>query len=101
LWFSFALPEYSRLDRGGQGGREVAEALGYSKDKIARALKEKGIEARSNIRRSSLRHYDLKKLEEGVNTKGLRGFARELRVDSSTLLHHILKFVRSGRGRIP
>jgi transcriptional antiterminator len=69
--------------------REIAEMLGCSKDMVYRCLKEYGIKLRSNARRSSLRQYDLKYLEDGVKLKGLRGFARELRVDNSTLLHHI------------
>lgn len=69
--------------------REIADLLGCSKDMVFRCLKEYQIKARTNARRSSLRQYDLKYLEEGVEKKGLRGFARELRVDNSTLLHHI------------
>jgi hypothetical protein len=69
--------------------RDIAEMFGCSKDIVYRCLKEYGIKLRTNARRSSLRQYDLKYLEDGVKLKGLRGFARELRVDSSTLLHHL------------
>lgn len=75
--------------------REVARALGCTKDMVARTLKEYGLESRSPARRSSLLKYDLKTLETGVNEKGLRGYAKELRVNPSTLLHHIR--VRRGK----
>lgn len=73
----------------GSSVREIAEQLGCSKDMVYRCLKEYGIKLRTNARRSSLRQYDLQVLEAGIKAKGLRGFARELRVDKSTLLHHI------------
>ena len=69
--------------------REIAAFLGCSKDMVFRSLKEYEIKPRTNVRRSSLRQYDLAFLEAGIKEKGLRGFARELRVDNSTLLHHI------------
>jgi hypothetical protein len=69
--------------------RDIAELLGCSKDMIFRCLKEYQIKARPNARRSSLRRYDLQFLEAGIKEKGLRGFARELRIDKSTLIHHI------------
>jgi hypothetical protein len=69
--------------------REIADLLGCSKDIVFRCLKEYQIKARANARRSNLRQYDLQVLEEGIKAEGLRGFARELRVDSSTLLHHV------------
>jgi hypothetical protein len=69
--------------------REIADLLGCSKDIVFRCLKEYDIKARPNARRSNLRQYELQVLEEGIKAKGLRGFARELRVDSSTLLHHV------------
>lgn len=73
----------------GRSVRDIAGKLGCSKDMVFRCLKEYQINARTNARRSSLRNYDLIFLEEGIKTKGLRGFARELRIDKSTLLHHI------------
>lgn len=73
----------------GKSVREIADLLGCSKDMIFRSLKEYGIALRSNARRSSLRRYDLEFLEEGIKAKGLRGFARELRIDKSMLLRHI------------
>ena len=76
-------------ERQGKSVREIAEQLGCSKDMVFRCLKEYQIKARTNARRSSLRRYDLQYLEEGVKRQGLRGFARELRIDNSTLLHHI------------
>ena len=73
----------------GKTVREIAEQLGCSKDMVFRCLKEYEIKSRTNARRSSLRQYDLGFLETGIREKGLRGFARKLKVDNSTLLHHI------------
>jgi hypothetical protein len=56
---------------------------------IARALKEYGIEVRKNVKRSCLREYSLKRLESGVKKKGIRGLARDVGVDESTLRHHL------------
>jgi uncharacterized protein YjcR len=69
--------------------RKIAEILGCTKDMVYRALKEYGIEARTNARWSNLKKYDLKYLEDGVKQKGLRAFARELKVGNSALLQHI------------
>jgi DNA-binding CsgD family transcriptional regulator len=69
--------------------REVAEALGRSKDIVARAFKRYGIEARANASRSRLRTSPLRDLEAAVRQKGLRGTARDLGVDHSTLQHHL------------
>ena len=69
--------------------REVAAVLGRSKDMVARALKRYGIEARANASRSRLRTIPLRDLEAAVRQKGLRGTARDLGVDHSTLQHHL------------
>ncbi len=69
--------------------REVAEILGCTKDMVYRALKEYGIETRSNKRRSQLKDIKSSVLEREVKRKGIRGYARELGVDESTLRHHL------------
>lgn len=69
--------------------REIAEALGCTKDMVHRSLQEYGIEIRTNKRRSSLVKYKLSELYKGVKAKGVRGYARELGVDESTLRHHL------------
>jgi len=69
--------------------REIAEALGCTKDMVYRALQEYGIKTRTNKRRSQLKALKLSKLERGVGSKGIRGYARELGVDESTLRHHL------------
>ena len=69
--------------------REIAESLGCSKDMIYRSLKEYGIETRTNKRRSQLKDIKLSILEKEVKRKGIRGYARELSVDESTLRHHM------------
>ena len=73
----------------GRSVRDVAAALGCSKDAVHRALAGYGIKARSNARRSKLRTIPLRELKAAVRDKGLRGTARDLEVDKSTLRHHL------------
>jgi len=80
--------------------REVAKELRCTKDMVARALIEYGIRSRSSVPRSSLIEYDLKTLEAGILTKGLRGFARDLGVNPSTLLHHMRVRKKQARERL-
>jgi len=75
--------------------REIGNLQGCTKDMVARALKEYGIEARTNASRSRLRTIPLQDLEAAIRDKGLRGAARDLGVDHSTLRHHLK--VRSGQ----
>ena len=74
--------------------RDVAAALGCSKDMVHRAMKAYGINARPNASRSRLRTISLLDLEAAIREKGLRGAARDLGVDHSTLRHHLR--VKSG-----
>ena len=76
--------------------REVAESLGCTKDMVYRALQEYGIETRSNKRRSQLKDIKSTILEKEVKRKGIRGYARELGLDESTLRHHLKKRGLSG-----
>jgi len=69
--------------------REVAEILGCSKDMIHRALKEYGIELRTCRNRSRLRKLTLAELEEGVKEKGIREYARELKIANEGLYSHL------------
>jgi uncharacterized metal-binding protein len=73
----------------GRSVRDVAAALGCSKDMVHRALRKHGIEARTRARRSVLIKYRLKDLEAAVNEKGIRGLAREMGIDEGTLRHHL------------
>jgi len=73
----------------GRAVREVAAALGCSKDMVHRALRKYGIEARSNASRSKLLRYSLTDLKAAVKTKGIRGAARDLGIDEGTLRHHL------------
>jgi hypothetical protein len=75
--------------------RDVATALGCSKDAVHRGLRKFGIEARTNASRSRLWTIPLSDLEAAIREKGLRGTARDLGVDHSTLRHHLK--VRSGQ----
>lgn len=73
----------------GQSVRDVAAALGCSKDAVHRALKHFGINVRSCASRSKLRVIALDVLEAGVKADGVRGYARALGVDEGTLRHHL------------
>ena len=75
--------------------RDVAAALGCSKDMVHRTLRKYGIAARPNASRSSLLKYSLSDLKAAVKTKGIRGAARGLGIDEGTLRHHLK--VRSGQ----
>ena len=75
--------------------REVAEVLGCSKDMVYRSLEEFGIETRTNKRRSKLKDIKFSTLDMEIKRKGIRGYARELGVDESTLRHHYK--VRKGK----
>jgi len=69
--------------------REVAAALGCSKDMVHRALRKYEIAVRSRARKSALLDYSLRELQAGIRDKGLRGFARELGISPGTILHHL------------
>lgn len=69
--------------------REIAEILKCSKDMIYRSLKEYKIEIRKNKRRSALHKYKLSFLENGIKEKGIRGFARDLKISEGALRHHM------------
>jgi len=71
--------------------REIAELLGCKKDLVHFWLKKYGIPARAMAKRSKLLKYSLSELKEGVEKKGIRGYARELGVNASTLS----RFLRS------
>ena len=77
--------------REGKSIREIAETLNCSKDMITRSLKTYGIEARSRVRRSKLEKCDRNKMESAVKEKGIRGTAKELGINPSTLS----RFLRS------
>ena len=74
----------------GKSIREVAEVLSCSKDMVSRALKAYGIATRTKAKRSKLREYSLEGMEAGVKKKGIRGLARDIGVDESTLRHHLI-----------
>ena len=69
--------------------RQIAKVMGCSKDMVYRSLHEYEIQIRPNKRRSSLEKYDISLLEKEIKVKGIRGLARELRIDESTLRHHM------------
>ena len=73
----------------GQSIREIAGSLSCSKDVVHYWLKKYGIDIRPNVRRSVLHRYHLADLKLGVKEKGLRGYAKELGINPSTLIHHL------------
>ena len=73
----------------GQSVRDVAAAVGCSKDTIHRALRKYSIAAHPSARKSALLEYSLRELQAGIRHKGLRGFAREQGISPGTILHHI------------
>jgi len=76
--------------------RDIAAILGCSKDMVFRSLKKYGIAARAGAkRRSFLLKYRLTDLKTAVRERGLRGYARELGINPSTLIHHLK--VREGK----
>ena len=75
--------------------RDVAAALGCSKDAVHRGLKQYGIAARTNASRSKLRTIPLRDLKAAIRAKGISGAARDMGVNRSTLRHHLK--VRWGR----
>jgi transposase len=78
-------------DKEGRSVRDVAAALGCSKDMVHRALKQYCIEVRTNIKRSRLRKYGYKTLKAATKKRGIRGAAQDLGVNASTLS----RFLRS------
>ena len=73
----------------GRSVRDVAAAIGCSKDMVHRALKQYGIAIRSNARRSRLRDVSLALIEVDIKTKGVSATARALNVDRATLRHYV------------
>jgi predicted DNA-binding protein (UPF0251 family) len=69
----------------GRALREVAAALGVSKDLVARALKEYGLKRRAGVKRSRLRLQDLADIRGKIETLGYARAAAALGVDVSTL----------------
>ena len=69
--------------------REVAVALGCSKDIVYRALKEYEIDRRTDNKRSKLRNYDKTFLKKEAKQKGITQTAKELAVNISTLKKYI------------
>jgi DNA-binding CsgD family transcriptional regulator len=83
-------PELRRLYvRESKSIRDIARILGCSKDMIYRALQEYNIERRPRIKGSALWKHETSILHEGIKEKGIRGFAKELGIDESTLRYHL------------
>lgn len=81
--------------KDGQAIRDVAAAIGCSRDMVHRALKHYGIQARTRAKRSRLRDVNLALILADIKTKGVSATARALNVDRTTLRHHVK--VRQGK----
>jgi hypothetical protein len=68
--------------------RDVAIALGCSKDAVHRALKKCGIKARTCAKRSRLRAVALERIEAEVKGKGMKAAAVSLGVSLRTLQYY-------------
>jgi len=73
----------------GRSVRDVAAALGCTKDAVHRALAGHGIKARPNARRSKLRTIQLRDIKATIREKGIRGTARDLGIDEGTVRHYL------------
>lgn len=69
--------------------REIASRLGLHPGTVHYWLKKRGIETRTRAKRSCLGRLKLSTLEAGVKAQGIRGYARVLGIDESTLRHHL------------
>jgi transposase-like protein len=65
--------------------REVARELSLHPDTVHYWLKKYGIPTRTMAKRSKLLKISTSELKEGVKEKGIRGYAKELGVNASTL----------------
>jgi transposase-like protein len=69
--------------------REVAKELGLHPDTVHYWLKKNNIPTRTMAKRSKLLKYSLSEIKDAIKEKGIRGYAREVGVDESTLRHHL------------
>ena len=87
--------------REGRSVRDVAAALGCSKDAVHRGRKQYGIDARPNASRSRLRTIPLRDLKVAIRAKGISGTARDLLKSSRPLLFERARAAGSVRTRFP
>jgi hypothetical protein len=80
----------------GRAVRDVAAALGCSKDAVHRALKKFGIEVRPPAKRSRLWKVDRARLFSDLIEKGVEGTATAAGVSKRTLQYHLAK-LRKGK----
>ncbi|MFX0136252.1 MAG: hypothetical protein ACFFDN_21610 [Candidatus Hodarchaeota archaeon] len=73
----------------GRSIRKTAEILGYSKDKVYRALEEYRISRRSRVRRSRLEQYSLGYIKEKIEKEGMLRAADGLGVSRQFLRRYI------------
>ena len=71
--------------------RDIAQLLKCKKDTVHYWLKKYDIETRTMAKRSLLFKYSLSNIKDGVKKRGIRGYAKELGVNPSTLS----RFLRS------
>lgn len=68
--------------------REIAGLLGLHYSTVHYHLKRFHIERRKADKRSKLRNYSRATILQGIKDKGLRGYARELRIHENTLRNY-------------
>jgi len=74
--------------KGGASIRETAKRLGFTRDKIARALDAAGIERRSCVKRSRLRAYSMDVIEKTIRADGMKAAAAALGVSLRALQYY-------------
>jgi transposase len=75
----------------GQSVRDVAAALGCSKDMVHRRLKEFGIKVRPPAKRSRLRKLDQGKLFAAIAEKGIDRTAADWNIPMRTLTEYLAR----------
>jgi len=71
--------------------REIANLLGWSKDKVHRLLKKYDIKRDKRIRKSKLSDITLEFLEKEFKTKSKKEVAKELGISIATLYNYLRK----------
>ena len=71
--------------------REIAWLLRLNTATVLYHLKRYGIPTRQKSKRSKLMKYSPETLRQGINAKGMRGYAKELGIHENTLRNYIRK----------
>jgi transposase len=77
--------------KGGMSVRDVAAALGCSKDMVHRELKKYMVAIRPPVKRSRLRKLEPATLFADIAEKGVKGAAANSGVSKRTLQYHLVR----------